>query len=171
MLAPYWAMCYVSGSGLKKTDLVYGQKITTYCLGGRYISSNWSLAVRGEAGYRRVHVRDITSNNVKHRISNHRAAGRCRSSARDDSYCPLNAEKTQSCCSKQSCCIKTHDPRANHKRCWPSTQTTSQARNARMCYDHPAMGSQTPTHTSMARRDICGVVVLCPTAAQRGGIA
>lgn len=79
--------------------------------------------MRREAGCRRVHIRDITSNNVKHRISNHHAAGRCRSSARDDSYCPLDAEKTPSCSSKQSCCIETHDQRANHKRCWPSTRT------------------------------------------------
>lgn len=36
---------------------------------------------------------------------------------------PIDAEKTHSCCSKPSCCIRRHGQRANHKGCWPSTET------------------------------------------------
>lgn len=82
----------------------------------------------------------------------------------------IDAEKTPRCCWKQSYCIRRQDHRTNHRRCWPSTLTTSKARHARICCDYPAMGSQAPTYMRMARHDICGVVVLCPTAAQRGAL-
>lgn len=47
MLAPYWVVYYVSDSSFKDTDLVCEERITNYCLGGRYIFIYLELGCEG----------------------------------------------------------------------------------------------------------------------------